>query len=88
MAEGRATEWSGELLGFYHSHPDHPARPSQYDLDHAWPTFAYVIVAVAAGRAGDMTAWWLKDDRSSFEEGELHHGDENSDSDTAQALHR
>jgi proteasome lid subunit RPN8/RPN11 len=88
MAEGRAAELSGELLGFYHSHPDHPARPSQYDLDHAWPTFAYVIVAVAAGRAGDMTLWWLKDDRSSFEEGELHHGDENSDSDTAQAVHR
>ena len=37
-----------EVVGFYHSHPDHPARPSQYDLDHAWPTFAYVIVAVAA----------------------------------------
>jgi proteasome lid subunit RPN8/RPN11 len=88
MAEDRATELGGELLGFYHSHPDHPARPSQYDLDHAWPTFAYVIVAVAAGRAGDMTVWWLKDDRSSFEEGGLHHGDENSDSDTTQALHR
>jgi proteasome lid subunit RPN8/RPN11 len=88
MAEKRATELGGELLGFYHSHPDHPARPSQYDLDHAWPTFAYIIVAVGAGRAGDMTAWWLKDDRSSFEEGELHHGDENSDSDTAQAVHR
>ena len=88
MAEGRASELGGELLGFYHSHPDHPARPSQYDLDHAWPTFAYIIVAVAAGRSGDMTVWWLKDDRSSFEEGELHHGDENSDSDTAQALHR
>ena len=40
-----AAELGGELLGFYHSHPDHPARPSQYDLDHAWPTFAYVIVA-------------------------------------------
>ena len=44
-------ELGGELLGFYHSHPDHPARPSQYDLDHAWPTFAYIIVAVAAGSA-------------------------------------
>jgi proteasome lid subunit RPN8/RPN11 len=88
MAESRAAEMGGELLGFYHSHPDHPARPSQYDLDHAWPTFAYVIVAVAAGRAGDMTVWWLKEDRSNFEEGELHHGDENSDSDTAQAVHR
>jgi hypothetical protein len=66
--------------------PDHPARPSQYDLDHAWPNFAYVIVAVAAGRAGDMTVWWLKDDRSNFEEGELQHGDENTDSDTAPAV--
>ena len=88
MAERRAGELGGELLGFYHSHPDHPARPSQYDLDHAWPNFAYVIVAVAAGRAGDMTVWWLKDDRTSFEEGELQHGDENSDSDTAAAVHR
>ena len=46
-AAGR--ELGGELLGFYHSHPDHPARPSQFDLDHAWPTFAYVIVSVMAG---------------------------------------
>jgi proteasome lid subunit RPN8/RPN11 len=88
LAERRASELGGELLGFYHSHPDHPARPSQYDLDHAWPNFAYVIVAVAAGRAGDMTVWWLKDDRSNFEEGELQHGDENTDSDTAPAVHR
>jgi len=86
-AERRATELGGELLGFYHSHPDHPARPSQYDLDHAWPTFAYIIVAVAAGAAGDMTLWYLNDDRSSFEEGSLHHG-ENSHPDPAQAVHR
>ncbi len=87
LAEARATEAGGELLGFYHSHPDHPARPSQYDLDHAWPTFAYVIVAVAAGAAQDMTVWFLKDDRSIFEEGSLHHG-ENSHPDTAQTVHR
>jgi len=86
-AERRATELGAELLGFYHSHPDHPARPSQCDLDHAWPNFAYIIVAVAAGVAGDMTVWFLKDDRSSFEEGSLHHG-ENSHPDTAQAVHR
>jgi proteasome lid subunit RPN8/RPN11 len=87
LAESRATELGGELLGFYHSHPDHPARPSQYDLDHAWPTFAYIIVAVAAGAAREMTVWFLKDDRSIFEEGSLHHG-ENSHPDTAQTLHR
>jgi proteasome lid subunit RPN8/RPN11 len=85
-AERRAIELGGELLGFYHSHPDHPARPSQYDLDHAWPTFAYIIVSVMAGAAGDMTVWFLKDDRSSFEEGSLH--GENPHPDTAQALHR
>jgi len=85
-AERRASELGAELLGFYHSHPDHPARPSQYDLDHAWPTFAYIIVAVAAGSAGEMTVWYLKDDRSSFEEGSLQHG-ENSHPDTAQAVH-
>src|SRR5258708_39669382 len=87
LAEQRATELGGELLGFYHSHPDHPARPSQYDLDHAWPNFAYIIVAVAAGAAQAMTVWYLKEDRSSFEEGSLQHG-ENSHPDTAQALHR
>jgi len=86
LAEKRANELGGDLLGFYHSHPDHPARPSQYDLDHAWPTFAYIIVAVAAGAAHDMTVWFLKDDRSIFEEGSLH--GENSHPDTAQTLHR
>ena len=86
LAEQRARELGGELLGFYHSHPDHPARPSQFDLDHAWPTFAYVIVAVAAGASAAMSVWWLKDDRTIFEEGELH-GDNHSDSDTAAALH-
>src|ERR1041385_1880579 len=81
-AERRAAELGGELLGFYHSHPDHPARPSQYDLDHAWPTFAYIIVSVMAGQPADMTVWFLKEDRSSFDEGQLTYG-ENSHSDTA-----
>ena len=71
MAEQKASELGGDLLGFYHSHPDHPARPSQYDLDHAWPTFAYIIVAVAEGKSQAMTVWYLKEDRSAFDEGEL-----------------
>jgi proteasome lid subunit RPN8/RPN11 len=87
LAEQRASELGGSLLGFYHSHPDHPARPSQYDLDHAWPTFAYIIVAVARGNAAHMTVWFLKEDRSSFDEGSLHHA-ENPHSDTASPLHR
>jgi proteasome lid subunit RPN8/RPN11 len=85
-AEARASELGGELLGFYHSHPDHPARPSQFDLDHAWPNFAYVIVSVMSGTARDMTVWFLRDDRSRFEEGELN-GDEDSDSHTSPAVH-
>jgi proteasome lid subunit RPN8/RPN11 len=84
--ERRATELGAELLGFYHSHPDHPARPSQYDVDHAWPTFAYIIVSVMSGVAAEMTVWYLKDDRSSFEEGSLHHA-ENPHPDTAPAVH-
>jgi proteasome lid subunit RPN8/RPN11 len=72
VAEQKAGELGGDLLGFYHSHPDHPARPSQYDLDHAWPTFAYIIVAVAQGKSEAMTVWYLKEDRSAFDEGELH----------------
>jgi proteasome lid subunit RPN8/RPN11 len=86
LAERRASELGGELLGFYHSHPDHPARPSQYDLDHAWPTFAYIIVAVAEGVAKDMTVWYLQEDRSRFEEGSLNHG-ENSHPDPTPAVH-
>jgi proteasome lid subunit RPN8/RPN11 len=68
QAEARARELGAELLGFYHSHPDHPAVPSQYDLDHAWPNFSYVIVAVAQGTPGDLRSWRLRPDRSAFEE--------------------
>jgi proteasome lid subunit RPN8/RPN11 len=70
-AERRAGELGVDLLGFYHSHPDHPARPSQYDLDHAWPFFSYIIVSVRAGQPGDMTSWRLLDDRSAFEPEDL-----------------
>jgi proteasome lid subunit RPN8/RPN11 len=67
-AEKRARDAGLDLLGFYHSHPDHPARPSQYDLDHAWPFFSYVIVSVMAGEDTLLTSWRLKDDRSAFDE--------------------
>jgi len=67
-AEKRAREAGLDLLGFYHSHPDHPARPSQYDLDHAWPSFSYVIVSVMAGEDQLLNSWQLKADRSAFDE--------------------
>lgn len=68
VAEKRARDTGYDLLGFYHSHPDHPARPSQFDLDHAWPSFSYVIVSVMAGEDKQLTSWILKEDRSAFEE--------------------
>ena len=68
LAEKRATDAGLDLLGFYHSHPDHPARPSQYDLDHAWPFFSYVIVSVMGGEDKLLTSWRLQDDRSAFDE--------------------
>ncbi len=67
-AERRANEMDAELLGFYHSHPDDLARPSQYDLDHAWPTFAYVILAVEGGESTELRSWRLREDRSAFDE--------------------
>src|SRR6185295_18394997 len=59
LAEKAASTAKGELLGFYHSHPDAPARPSQYDLDHAWPFFWYVIVSIQQGQPEKMTVWRL-----------------------------
>ena len=65
-AEAEAAAHGLDLIGFYHSHPDHVARPSQYDLDHALPVFSYVIVSVVAGRSDLMTSWILEEDRSRF----------------------
>jgi proteasome lid subunit RPN8/RPN11 len=59
-AEGRA------VLGFYHSHPDHPARPSEYDREHGWPFYSYVIVAIAKGKPADMTSWVLDEKTNQF----------------------
>ncbi len=58
-AEREAEKQGMKLLGFYHSHPDHPARPSEYDREHAWETFSYVIVSILSGKPADMTSWML-----------------------------
>lgn len=65
-AEKTAGTQGLEVIGWYHSHPDHPARPSDYDRDHAWPWYSYIIVSVDTGVPQDMTSWRLKDDRSGF----------------------
>lgn len=68
-SELKAREAGLDIIGYYHSHPDHPARPSQFDQDHAWPTYSYIIVAVAKGQDEAMTSWQLSPDRSHmFEE--------------------
>lgn len=64
--EARASD--EEFLAIYHSHPDHPARPSQYDLDHAWPGIDYVIAAVTSRGVEDITAWRLDARHTRFEE--------------------
>lgn len=60
-----------EILGYYHSHPDHPARPSDFDREHAWPATSYVIVSVDGGEVADCRSWRLRDDRSGFDEEEI-----------------
>ena len=57
-----------DIVGYYHSHPDHPARPSEFDREHAWPGTSYVIVSVEKGKAVDCRSWRLRDDRTAFEE--------------------
>jgi proteasome lid subunit RPN8/RPN11 len=67
LAEKTARGQQLELIGWYHSHPDAPARPSEYDRDHAWPWYSYIIVSVPSGQPRDMNSWRLRDDRSAYD---------------------
>lgn len=69
--EAEAARAGLEVVGFYHSHPDHPAEPSAFDREHAWPWYAYLIVSVRAGVPGEARAWRLASDRGAFEPEEL-----------------
>jgi proteasome lid subunit RPN8/RPN11 len=60
-----------EVVGFYHSHPDSTAVPSRYDLEHAWPTYSYIIVSTTADHAGDLYSWEQEADRSRFNQEEI-----------------
>jgi len=60
-----------EVVGFYHSHPDSPAVPSQYDLEHAWPTYSYIIVKTVESKALDLFSWEQRPDRSQFDSEEI-----------------
>jgi len=59
------------LIGFFHSHPDHPARPSEFDREHALPWWSYLIVSVQQGHSADVLSWELREDRSAFEAEEI-----------------
>lgn len=72
--EERTRERDMDLLGFYHSHPDHPAEPSEYDREHAWPYYSYVIASVGKDEVQDMRSWVLRDDRSGYDEETILHG--------------
>lgn len=65
-AERKARGEGLHIIGFYHSHPNAEARPSQYDLDYSWPVYSYLIVSVKKGEAKEATSWLIKDDRSDF----------------------
>lgn len=67
LAESKARELHCDLIGWYHSHPDAPARPSDFDRNHAWPWYSYIIVSVQNGQPRDMNSWLLADDRSHYE---------------------
>jgi len=72
--EDRADALGLSLVGYYHSHPDSPAVPSEFDRIHALPNFAYLITSVMSGRAAEQRVWLLKTDRSAFDEAVLHVG--------------
>jgi proteasome lid subunit RPN8/RPN11 len=67
LAEKTASEKKLELIGWYHSHPDAPARPSEFDREHAWPWYSYIIVSVQSGSPREMNSWRLQDDRAAYD---------------------
>jgi proteasome lid subunit RPN8/RPN11 len=70
-AEREAAAEGLTVLGFYHSHPNHPARPSTYDRDHGWPFYSYVIVSIQDGKPELMTSWVLNETSNEFENQEI-----------------
>ncbi len=71
QAEAEADRRGLDLIGVFHSHPDHPAEPSAFDRDHALPNFSYLITSVQKGQAQVTRAWRLNPDRSAFDEDTL-----------------
>ena len=70
-AEEAADRLGLSLIGVFHSHPDHPNRPSEFDREWAQPFFSYIITSVNEGKAVESRSWRLTEDRSKFEEEEM-----------------
>ena len=70
-AEKYAREKKLDVVGYYHSHPDDRAIPSQYDLDHALPVWSYIIASVLKGKVDDIASWEMENDRTRFNEEEM-----------------
>ncbi len=70
-AEQQAVREGLDIVGFFHSHPDHPERPSDFDREYAWPWYSYLITSVHDGQAIKTAAWTLADDRGVFQTEEL-----------------
>lgn len=67
-AEQRLEDTGEVVAGFYHSHPDHPARPSLFDQDHAWPWYSYLVTNVTSAHVGETRAFELDPETSEFAE--------------------
>ena len=70
-AELTADELGLSLIGVFHSHPDHPNRPSEFDREWAQPFFSYIITSINEGKAVESRSWRLTEDRTKFDEEEL-----------------
>jgi len=66
--EKEAARLSSSILGIFHSHPDHPSQPSEYDREFALPWYSYLITSVINGSAERSQSWRLEDDRARFSE--------------------
>jgi proteasome lid subunit RPN8/RPN11 len=70
-ADAAARQAGLDLIGWYHSHPDAPARPSEFDREHAWPWYSYIIVSVQERVPREMNSWRLADDRGHYDAEEI-----------------
>jgi proteasome lid subunit RPN8/RPN11 len=68
MGEEEADRLGLEMVGVFHSHPDHPNLPSEFDRQWAWPNFSYLITSVVEGNAVNSRSWRLNEDRAAFSE--------------------